>query len=344
MSISRINKNALFSALSLHIVVLICWVAYTFYQPKLFMDFGFEDLSIQYENIQKILLVLIPPIAGFIADKYFGKKEKLLLFMLVSLMITACIFLASAGIFINKSNPLIQYVPVFMILWVIGMNIFYSPGLNIISQSAAQTGWSFASAVTGAATDIVLAIVPLLLIFFDTIGSVITFMLGGLLLILVSYLYFKSHQKSIVLSEHLRSKFPFFNIGQALLIGICLGFIHHHILHEIKFDLIKLDHELVISILMLFSAAIIIYNHNKMHKYGYVRLFIIGFVLCLLAYLLVHNFNETAFQFIACIIMVGGLVGVTGCAFAASLEKVNPFWSNTATGFILCGFNLMALF
>lgn len=337
--------NRLISALALHAVVLICWVAYTFYQPVLFTNLGLEGLSHNFRYTQSMLLVAIPPIAGILADRYFANRNKTLLFFMVTIMITACIFLASAGVFMSNNSALIPLVPTFMICWIIGMNLFYNPGLSVVARSAEETGWSYASALIGSVTDLVFSTIPFLVGFFAMLGSTATFTLGGLLLIILSRFYLKYHKDTLTAHEAgTRAPFSATNALKALLIGCGLGFVHHIVLHGMEFHIEGMEHSTPLSILMALAAVLVFTLHHRIAHFGYIKTYATGFCLCLLAFAINHYLHGIAGEVLSATVFLIGIVALTATAFAAALKNSSAGWENTSVGLLIAGLNLMAIF
>ncbi|MFN8280267.1 MAG: hypothetical protein U0V49_08290 [Saprospiraceae bacterium] len=335
-----------YSALLLHAIVLICWVAYSFYQPVIFIDFGLEAMNQTYLKIQNVLLVAVPPLSGFFADIYFRNRQKLLIYMMIAVIVTACLFLSLAGIFLNGSGEVLRLIPFFMLVWVVSMNVFYNPGLSLLARSARQSGWSYASAITGSVTDIVFALVGFLIVFFRSLGHSYTFGAGAILVIAASWYFIKTHKiqnsdeqiQASVVSTHW-----IYFVG-ALTVGVCSGLVHYKILHDLSEHIEGLDGHIFIPVIMVLCAIALLWLHARLHHYGLMRVFTFGFLLCLLAYILsvfVHGLLGTVLCFVC---LIPGIIGLSGSAFGAALDRIPDRWSNLGTGLFLAGFNSMIYF
>lgn len=339
------KKQVLWSALVLHAIVLICWMAYSYFQPILFSQFGLDSISEFYHKAQNLLLVFIPPLAGFLADKYFYKKKSRLPFFQISIMATACLFLALSGIFITRSSSLTAIIPYLMILWIIGMNIFYNPGVSIIAEAAEGSGSKRASALIGSVTDFLWAIMAYLLMFFQKIGHIPTFIIGAVLLIVAFYFY-RSATQNTPHKEKIKESFPFdiLKIGKALFIGILLGIFHHILLHHAHEQFIHAWHVPVISIILILCAIMLIIFHHHLNKLDLFTLFLISFSICCgSTYMIMHQSNDFMLL-LGSIFMIPGILGVTGSAFGAGLSNVPDNWLNTTLGFIWAGFSIVSYF
>jgi hypothetical protein len=74
----KTNWSQVYSLLALNAAIVISWIAYHNYQPKLLNLFHFEELSLFLVVAQALILVLIPCIAGLIGDYMIKKKRELL--------------------------------------------------------------------------------------------------------------------------------------------------------------------------------------------------------------------------------------------------------------------------
>ena len=63
-----------YSLAALNAAVVISWIAYHEYQPILIQKFNFEDLGTFLVLTKAIVLVVIPPLAGWLADVILKKN------------------------------------------------------------------------------------------------------------------------------------------------------------------------------------------------------------------------------------------------------------------------------
>src|SRR5687768_7644588 len=75
---NSIHWKQLWSLAALYASIIIGWIAYRDYQPKLLAQFGFTDYAFFLAVSQAIILVLTPPIAGIMGDRFrFEKGHRL---------------------------------------------------------------------------------------------------------------------------------------------------------------------------------------------------------------------------------------------------------------------------
>lgn len=338
-------KNNFYAALLLHVIVLICWVAYTFYQPRIFDSLGLNTLSQTFQLYQSWILVFVPIVAGLIADLLFSKNQNFIFLILIGLMFTACIFLASASVLFSKVSFILPYIPAMMILWIIGMNIFYLPGLNVLAEKALMYNPKNGSAYTGATTDLIYALAPFFILLFDFIGAPLTFGLGAVLLLLLFFVFKNLHQNKVNIEMPLEQTNPMStSIALALLVGVGLGFVHHYQLHHIEFSFLHISHEWLPSIILTLVSVSLFFLHNTFHRFGFTKSFVTGIVLCVISYLLSLYHSSIILEYLSFILLIVGLIPVSGAALGAAMSGVSIKWRNTIAGFLLSSFNLLGLF
>ena len=126
-----------YSLAALNVAVVISWIAYHEYQPHLIEQFELGSLTDFLIITKAIVLVMVPPIAGLLADFIMKKSGKFFIVFTVGIGATAMIFMVVATII--GAGPLsdIQAVlPIMIVLWLISMNLFISPATSMIEAFA----------------------------------------------------------------------------------------------------------------------------------------------------------------------------------------------------------------
>ena len=189
----------IWSLAALNASIVICWIAYHEYQPKLLAGFGLTDLAILLLYGKAIILVVIPPLAGFLSDKLIFKNNKIYLVFLVGIIGTAMIFMIVASIiFQGHDSPLTPILPVMVILWLVGMNVFHTPANSLVQMFAPSKQLPIAMGILVLVSELIYALEPLVVALVDFFGATLTFVVGGVL-ISVSGLIFKKVSSEEVL-------------------------------------------------------------------------------------------------------------------------------------------------
>lgn len=70
IKIDKIEWKQLWSLAALYGSIIIGWIAYHNYQPKLLVQFNFTDFTFLLIIVQGIILIITPLIAGKIGDRF----------------------------------------------------------------------------------------------------------------------------------------------------------------------------------------------------------------------------------------------------------------------------------
>jgi hypothetical protein len=218
------NWNQIYSLLALNAAIVISWIAYHNYQPKVLEIFKFQDLAVFLVAAQALILVFIPPIAGVIGDRVIRSGGNRFVVFTVGISVTAMVFMCVAFTVGTASTiNLTAALPFMIVVWLISMNIFHSPANSMLEMFASAKSLPSAMALMVMTTELLYALEPLIVDFVDFIGPVSTFALGGVLLVITGYI-FRRTTKDIQLtrsSDELRTTKSKFHL--VLLAGITLG-------------------------------------------------------------------------------------------------------------------------
>jgi MFS family permease len=113
--------------------IVIGWIAYHNYQPKLLVQFNYTQYTFWLIVVQGIILFLTPPIAGKIGDRFRFKAGHRIPIISSGISFAAMVFMAVAFTLLSNPGEVIRWIlPLLIVLWLIAMSIFTSPRpLNI---------------------------------------------------------------------------------------------------------------------------------------------------------------------------------------------------------------------
>jgi MFS family permease len=175
-----IQWKQLWSLAALYASIIIGWIAYRDYQPKLLQQFGFTDYAFFLALSQAIILVLTPPVAGIMGDRFRFEKGHRLPVISSGISFAAMIFMAVAfTLFTNPGETLKWILPVLIVFWLIGMSIFTSPALSTVELFTPVDKLPKAMALLTIVANLILAIEPVIVDIIDYLGAPITFIAGG---------------------------------------------------------------------------------------------------------------------------------------------------------------------
>jgi MFS family permease len=105
-----IQWKQLWSLSALYGSVVIGWIAYQNYQPKLLTQFAFTDYAFLLMVFQGIILVIVPPLAGKIGDRFRVRQGHRLSVISTGISLAAMIFMAVAFTLFGSPGELFRWV------------------------------------------------------------------------------------------------------------------------------------------------------------------------------------------------------------------------------------------
>jgi len=220
------NWNQIYGLMALNAAIVISWIAYHNYQPKVLQLFHFEELSFFLVTAQAVILVFIPVVAGWVGDAMIKRNGNSLVVFTVGVSVTAMIFMCVAFV-IGSSNSidLTRALPVMIVLWLISMNIFHSPANSMLELFAPAKRMPAAMAMMVLTTDLLYALEPVVVNIVDGLGPVVTFAFGGVLLVVTGYYFRKTTRQANFtrsVDETSKSKSNFLPV---IIAGLTLGLV-----------------------------------------------------------------------------------------------------------------------
>lgn len=328
--VTQTNWNQVRALIALNAAVVISWIAYHNYQPKVLELFNFKELSFFLVVAQAVILILIPSVAGFVGDYIIRRGGNSFIVFTVGISVTAMVFMCVAfTVGTATTINLTAALPFMIVIWLISMNIFHSPANSMLELFAPAKELPSAMALMVITTDLLYAFENRVVEFVDFIGPISTFALGGVLLIVTGYIFRKSTSKVSLVREHnpenkKNSDFMVVLVT-GLLAGVATCFIKN-IPDWITFSGVSFIHnsQVLVSIILVVAALaawpLSIYIKNtglsKANMYG----LLVTFALLALAYL----FPVSSYLSIALCVGIGlsfSLVSIS--AFPLALSKLS---------------------
>lgn len=221
---SATNWNQIYSLVGLNAAIVISWIAYHNYQPKVLELFNFQALSLFLAIAQALILVFIPPIAGIIGDRVIRSGGNRFVVFTVGISVTAMVFMCVAfTVGTASSINLTAAFPFMIVVWLISMNIFHSPANSMLEMFASVKALPAAMALLVLTTDLLYACEPLIVNLVDWLGPVFTFATGGVLLIVTGYFFRKTTRNFQLNRSYEESKQSNSNLGTVMVIGLIFG-------------------------------------------------------------------------------------------------------------------------
>jgi MFS family permease len=285
----HIQWKQMWSLTALYASIVIGWIAYQNYQPKLLLKFSFSHLAYFLVVAQGLILIITPAIAGKIGDRYRVTYGSRLPIVSAGMSFAAMIFMTVAFTLLGNPGESFKWiVPVLIILWLIGMSIFTSPALSTIETFVPIDKLPRAMAVLTVVGNLLYSLEPVIVDIIDYLGAAFTFLTGGIIVFVSGYALKKtskhlfektknSESISIPAAENNKSSQIGFIILLGLLMGLCttaLFEVFPEVMHT-KLSVLFVDgNSKVISVgILIISAILSLPFSTLVNLYGLQRSF-----------------------------------------------------------------------
>ncbi len=193
---NRIDWSAVLNLLLLEIFVTLSWVAYHEYQPDILVQFGFDEYGLEFAILQAFILVLTPPIAGWVSDRALERNGSYLNVIYIGVAVVSMIFMTVAStLYIESSGFIVYLIPVFIALWLISMNVFRSPALGMLESIVPQKMLTRVIVIFVLAYDIIYSLEPNIVDIINFLGAPLTFLVGGIAVFMTGYFLLRKLKK-----------------------------------------------------------------------------------------------------------------------------------------------------
>ena len=178
----------LWSLTALYASIVIGWIAYYRYQPKLLVEFKFTDFTFILTLVQGIILVITPPIAGRLGDRFRFKDGHRMPIISTGISFAAMIFMAVAFTLLSNPGEIFKWVlPILIVLWLFAMSIFTSPALSTLELFTPVDKLPKAMALLTIVANLLYSLEPVIVDIIDYLGAPLTFITGGVAVFVSGY-------------------------------------------------------------------------------------------------------------------------------------------------------------
>lgn len=291
---SRIHWKQLWSLAALYASVVISWIAYQNYQPRLLVQFRFTDFTFLLMAAQAVILVTTPLIAGRLGDRYRVEKGHRLPIITSGISLAAMVFMAVAFTLLSNPGEIFRWVlPVLIVLWLIAMSIFTSPALSTLELFTPVERLPQGMAVLTIVGNLVYSLEPVIVDLIDYLGAPLTFVAGGIAVSLSGYALRKHSLRLFTLTNQQEgktragqdSRSPFAFI---FLLGLCMGLATTFLFYFIPKLLLNKpgaifhdDNNAIVAGMLFLSAMISWPVSNVVHRYGMNKMLLASIVVIL---------------------------------------------------------------
>lgn len=350
----NIEWKQLWSLTALYASVVIGWIAYQNYQPKLLIKFSFTEFAFLLTVAQGIILVVTPMIAGRIGDRYRFERGSRIPVVSAGISFAAMIFMAVAFTLLGNPGEIFKWVlPVLIIFWLIAMSIFTSPALSTIETFMPVEKLPRAMAVLTVVGNLLYALEPVIVDIIDFLGAPITFITGGVIVFLSGYALKKNSLTLFNSSEHKpntgfkldtqRSEY-----GYILLLGIVLGIataMMFEIFPDVMGDKLSVlftggNTKIVAVGILIISAILCVPFSSLVNTYGLKRSFWVSAVITLLAIAGILVFQAPLAVLLMTAIFAIGFAALSVSSLPLAIGKANYYQKVFCVGIFFAGVEL----
>jgi MFS family permease len=291
-----IEWKQLWSLIALYASIVIGWIAYYRYQPKLLVQFEFTDFTFLLAVVQAVILVITPPIAGKLGDRFRFKDGHRMPIISTGISFAAMIFMAVAFTLLSNPGEVFKWVlPILIVLWLFAMSIFTSPALSTLELFTPVDKLPKAMALLTIVANLLYSLEPVIVDIIDYLGAPLTFITGGVAVFLSGYALKKNSlglfkkgddgAKKPMVSFKLDAKKS--KLGYIFFMGIVMG-LATTILFNVLPDLLEQkvgdvfgvsDGNLMIVGILVLSAIVSLPASNFVNQIGLNRSFWISFLM-----------------------------------------------------------------
>jgi MFS family permease len=348
-----IDWKQMWSLTSLYASIVIGWIAYEQYQPKLLVQFNFTGFTFLLAAAQAIILTITPPMAGRLGDRYrFTRGHR---FPVISLGISfaAMVFMAVAFTVLSNPGEIFKWVlPVLIIFWLVAMSIFTSPALSTIETFIPVEKLPKAMAILTITANLLYSLEPVIVDIIDYLGAPITFIAGGAFTFLSGFLLQKNalqlfsknksteRPRASIVFDTQRSSYPFiFTMGT--LLGLATTVLFNIFPEMLQFKLADLLNDnsskiMLVGILSV-SGLLSLPFSSLVSFYGVKKSFWMSCVLTTVSIAGIFIFSAPLLVLLLLAIFAIGFAGLSVSSLPLAMEKSNYYEKVFCVGIFFSG-------
>ncbi|MBL7860182.1 MAG: hypothetical protein JNJ65_03395 [Cyclobacteriaceae bacterium] len=349
-----IEWKQLLSLTSLYGSIIIGWIAYYRYQPKLLVQFSFTDFSFLLVVAQAIILVVTPLIAGRLGDRYRFRNGHRLPIISSGISFAAMIFMAVAFTLVANPGEIFEWVlPILIILWLIAMSIFTSPALSTVELFTPVEKLPIAMAILTIVANLLYAMEPIIVDIIDYLGASLTFVTGGVVVFGSGYALRKNsmglfmqgktdtkHSMATFKLDTQRSEYRFIffmglsvGLATAVLFNILPGILNEKIASYWS----GANENLLIAGVLLLAAMVSWPTSQLVSRYGLMSSFWISFAITLVSMALIVFLQNSILVVISVLIFSVAFAALSVSALPLSIRKSNYYEKVLCVGIFFSG-------
>ncbi|HEX8040329.1 MAG TPA: MFS transporter [Chryseosolibacter sp.] len=295
-TLTTIQWKQLGSLAALYGSIMVGWIAYQNYQPRLLAQFRFTGFTYFLTAAQAVIVMITPLIAGRLGDRYRFEKGHRLPVISAGISFAAMVFMAVAFTLLGAPWDALRWaLPVLIVCWLIAMSTFTSPALSTLELFTPVEKLPHAMAILTITANVVSSLEPVIVDIIDRLGAPVTFMLGGIAVFFSGYAL-KKHSLGLFKKNADRESEPEAgaparsSYALILFAGLALGVattilfnVLPALLQQKVGDLVAVDGKGMLVGILLLSAMLSWPVGKLAGTRGFARMFVISFIFTLIA-------------------------------------------------------------
>jgi len=334
-----IQWKQMWSLAALYGSIVIGWIAYQNYQPKLLVQFHFDDFTFLLTLAQAVILVVTPPLAGKIGDRYRFEQGHRIPVITAGISFASMVFMAVAFTLFTNPGEIFRWIlPVLIVFWLIAMSIFTSPALSTMELFSPVDKLPRAMAILTIVANLIYAVEPVIVDIIDYIGAPLTFISGGAV-VFVSGLALKKNSLTLfTLQEEKKDESPAAvpaeeksSYGFIFFMGVVLG-TATTVLFNLFPDILEAkigtlfngwQGKIILVNILVLSALISWPVSNLVNKYGLEKSFWISFALIMASMLSIFVFQSTIMVFAMVLVFTAAFTSLSVSSLPMAIQRAS---------------------
>ncbi len=348
-----IQYKQLWSLAAMYASIIIGWIAYHNYQPKLLVKFNFTEYALLLTIAQSLILVITPPIAGRLGDRFRFSQGHRLPIISTGISFAAMVFMAVAFTLLSNPGEYFKWVlPILIVLWLVAMSIFTSPALSTLELFTPVEKLPSAMAVITIVGNLIYSLEPVIVDIIDYIGAPLTFVAGGVVVFLSGY---SLKQNSLGLFQQNagrpRAVFTFDTrkspYGYIFFLGAALGLATTALFKFFPASLegafgswFHLEGKWFVVIILLISAVVSLPASRITIKYGTVRVFRYSLIVALVSIIGVVLFPWPLLSLLFALVFALSFTTLSVSSLPLAINEANYYEKVFCVGIFFSGVEL----
>lgn len=351
---SAINWKVMGSLVALYASIIIGWIAYEQYQPRLLVQFGFAEFAGALAIAQGFILTLTPPIAGKLGDKFRISRGHRFPVISLGINFAAMVFMAVAFTLIGNPGEVLKWaLPVLIILWLVAMSIFTSPALSTIETFIPIEKLPRAMAILTITANLLYSLEPVIVDIIDYLGAPVTFIAGGVFVFLAglalkrnAFAFLKQRGgdtvKETTSASQVRhtSAYGFIFLMGAIL-GVVTALLFHMFPEILAVSLTDMlgesDSKVVVVGVLIVSGILSLPFSTLVNRYGLRRSFLISVGVCAVAIASLFLFSFSPIVLVTLLVFAIGYAALSVCSLPLAMEKSGFYEKVMCVGIFFAG-------